>query len=93
MNKKTLKDKVSKIMQPYLTREEAEDVIPRIVSNIKDSFKEGRDTLSTEPYSLVSGSFLWRRTPEGEDYWYGLSVKIADRLAAKEYGSTSNTPS
>jgi hypothetical protein len=84
MKKKTMNDEVLEVMKSVLTKEEAEEIVPKLTENIKKS-EFITTKLSNNPYALVTGSFLWKDTKEGGDYWFELSELVSTRLSQLDW--------
>jgi hypothetical protein len=83
MKKKTINDEVLEVMKSVLTKEEAEEVVPKLTKNInKSEFIATK--LPNNPYALIIGSFLWENTKEGSKYWFEISKLVSTRLSQSD---------
>jgi|688.fasta_scaffold622630_1 hypothetical protein len=83
MKKKTINDEVLEVMKSVLTKEEAEEVVPKLTKNInKSEFIATK--LPNNPYALITGSFLWENTKEGSKYWFEISKLVSTRLSQSD---------
>lgn len=68
-----------RVITPYLTKEEAEKVLPLYKKYYKKEFSEIGLKKETHPSRLLSEAFHWRMTEEGHDFWEQLNSKITER--------------
>jgi hypothetical protein len=68
------------LFQRYLTKEEAEEIIPLFKKNYNEYFAiEAKGIVKNGPESLQY-AFHWEKTPEKHDYWEKIYKFICERF-------------
>lgn len=67
------------LFKRYLTREEAEEIIPRFEKNYsKDFAKNGKKQIKTGS-AVLNLAFNWEKSPEGHEYWKEIHDYVLKR--------------
>lgn len=64
-------------LQSYLTKEEAEEVIPQFKKQYDPEF--GSINQESKASDLLLCGFDWELSQEGGDYWDNLYIKVLER--------------
>lgn len=73
-------EKLVKRVQSYLTKKEAEEIIPKFRKNfLNQSHHIHKALLERFPENILTFGFTWKLTEEGWDYWEKIKQLISER--------------
>lgn len=79
MNHKKELQRQLKVITTYLTREEAETVLPLYKKYYSPLFADIDITKVVDPNTLITHAFYWEGTKEGDEYWRNISNTVGMR--------------
>lgn len=79
MNHKKELQRQLEVITTYLTREEAETVLPLYKKYYTRGFANIDTTEVVDPNMLITHAFYWEGTKEGYEYWRDISSTVAAR--------------